>query len=81
MASTDGDEIDPAMMAAMGFASFGAQAGQKRKFELDDEHLSQLSADQEEKALLDIEREQLEKSKAKLPNFWLVHLNASCWSD
>lgn len=46
--------------------------GVKRKFELDDGTVSRLADEQERKALDLIEREQAEKRKAKLPNFWLV---------
>jgi len=46
----------------------------KRKFELDDSEVSRLQQEQEEKAIKEIELEQLEKRKAKLPNFWLPSL-------
>lgn len=48
--------------------------GRKRKFELDDDEINRLADEQEEQAVRDIEREQAEKRKAKLPNFWLVRL-------
>lgn len=48
------------------------ERGVKRKFELDDSEVNRLADEQEEKAMKEIEREQAEKRKAKLPNFWLV---------
>lgn len=48
--------------------------GAKRKFMLDDDQVAKLANEQEEQALLQIEREQTEKRKAKLPNFWLVRI-------
>lgn len=50
----------------------GGERGVKRKFELDDSEINRLADEQEEKAMKEIEREQAEKRKAKLPNFWLV---------
>ena len=50
------------------------ERGVKRKFELDDSEVNRLADEQEEKAMKEIEREQAEKRKAKLPNFWLVRL-------
>ena len=47
-------------------------AGTKRKFDFDNIQVAKLADEQEEKALKDIEREQAERRKAKLPNFWLV---------
>jgi nitric oxide synthase-interacting protein len=44
----------------------------KRKFALDDDQVAKLQDEQEEKALKEMEREQTERRKAKLPNFWLV---------
>ena len=48
------------------------ERGVKRKFELDAGAVSRLADEQEQKALDLIEREQAEKRRAKLPNFWLV---------
>lgn len=52
--------------------SVAADRGTKRKFALDQDEVTRLQDEQEEKALKEIEREQAEKRKAKLPNFWLV---------
>ncbi|CAD6565619.1 MAG: hypothetical protein CYPHOPRED_005880, partial [Cyphobasidiales sp. Tagirdzhanova-0007] len=49
-------------------------AGTKRKFDFDNIQVAKLADEQEEKALKDIEREQAERRKAKLPNFWLPSL-------
>lgn len=49
----------------------GSERGVKRKFELDDSEVASLAKEQEDKALKQIEREQAEKRKAKLPNFWI----------
>jgi nitric oxide synthase-interacting protein len=56
----------------------GSDRGVKRKFELDDSEVNRLADEQEEKAMKEIEREQAEKRKAKLPNFWLV--SPCCWT-
>lgn len=52
----------------------GNERGLKRKFALDDTEVSRLQEEQEEQAMKLIEQEQLEKRKAKLPNFWLPSL-------
>ena len=50
------------------------ERGTKRKFEVDGEQFDKMITEHEEKALLTMEREQAEKRKAKLPNFWLVSI-------
>lgn len=51
--------------------------GTKRKFDLDGDEVTRLQDEQEAKALREIEREQAEKRKAKLPNFWLVRASTT----
>lgn len=48
------------------------ERGTKRKFALDEQEVTRLQDEHEEKAMREIEREQADKRKAKLPNFWLV---------
>lgn len=59
---------------AVSIESIG-ERGTKRKFALDEQEVARLQEEHEEKAMLEIEREQAEKRKAKLPNFWLVRGN------
>ena len=54
------------------------ERGTKRKFEVDGEQFDKMITEHEEKALLTMEREQAEKRKAKLPNFWLVSAVTAC---
>lgn len=53
-------------------AAAAAERATKRKFALDEQEVARLQDEQEEKAMREIEREQADKRKAKLPNFWLV---------
>lgn len=48
--------------------------GQKRKFDLDDDHVQKLVNESEERAMAQLEKEQAEARKAKLPSFWLPSL-------
>jgi nitric oxide synthase-interacting protein len=48
--------------------------GTKRKFELDSSTVETLAREAEETALRQIEREQAEALKHKLPDFWLPSL-------
>lgn len=60
------DAVEPVAIESIG------ERGTKRKFALDEHEVARLREEHEEKAMRDIEREQAEKRKAKLPNFWLV---------
>lgn len=64
--STSNNTVDPVAIESIG------ERGTKRKFALDEQEVTRLQEEHEEKAMRDIEREQAEKRKAKLPNFWLV---------
>jgi nitric oxide synthase-interacting protein len=55
--------------------------GTKRKFEFDSSTLDRLTREAEEAALLQIEREQAEALRAKLPDFWLPSLTPTYTSS
>lgn len=67
------DALNNSRVDAVSIESIG-ERGTKRKFALDEQEVARLQLEHEEKAMLDIEREQAEKRKAKLPNFWLPSL-------
>lgn len=48
--------------------------GLKRKFDLDEDHIANLVNESEERAMVQLEKEQVEARKAKLPSFWLPSL-------
>lgn len=48
--------------------------GSKRKFEFDTTEVDRLTREAEEDALRELEREQAEALRAKLPDFWLPSL-------
>jgi nitric oxide synthase-interacting protein len=48
-----------------------AERGVKRKFEMQDDEVEKLVAEAEERALQQLEEEQAENRKAKLPAFWI----------
>lgn len=48
--------------------------GLKRKFDLDEDHIANLVSESEERAMVQLEKEQVEARKAKLPSFWLPSL-------
>ena len=51
-----------------------AGRGKKRKFEFDTTEVERLAREAEEDALLQLEKEQVEALRAKLPDFWLPSL-------
>ena len=52
----------------------GVARGKKRKFEFDTTEVERLTHEAEEEALLQLEKEQAETLRAKLPDFWLPSL-------
>jgi len=70
---------------AVGTTTSGADSheprGTKRKFEFDSSVVENLAQEAEEAALLQIEREQAEALKAKLPDFWLPSLTPTYTSS
>lgn len=55
--------------------------GTKRKFDFDSSTVERLTREAEEAALLQIEREQAEALRAKLPDFWLPSLTPTYTSS
>lgn len=53
---------------------YRAARGKKRKFEFDTTEVERLTREAEEDALLQLEKEQTEALRAKLPDFWLPSL-------
>ena len=80
--SGDADEREYDTPVPGGFSILYRKArGTKRKFEFDASTVETLTREAEEAALLEIEREQAEALKSKLPDFWLPSLTPTYTSS